>query len=101
AHTAGLDLNEVIHEVVALVHSEVRTHRVALWTELSAALPPVLGDRIQLQQVLLNLRLNDIEALQAVTDRVRELQIRSYRHASGEVGVAVRDAGIGLDPENL
>jgi PAS domain S-box-containing protein len=99
--TAWLDINEVIHEVVALVHSEVRTHRVALWTELSAALPPVRGDRIQLQQVLLNLLLNGIEALQAVTDRVRELQIRSYRHASDEVGVAVRDAGIGLDAENL
>jgi PAS domain S-box-containing protein len=99
--TARLDINDVIHEVIALVHSEVRTHRVALWTELSAALPPVVGDRIQLQQVLLNLLLNGIEALQAVTDRVRELQIRSYRHASDEVGVAVRDAGIGLDPENL
>jgi PAS domain S-box-containing protein len=99
--TAWLDLNDVIHEVSALVHSEVRKHRVALWTDLSPALPPVLGDRIQLQQVLLNLLINGIEALQAVTDRVRELQIRSYRHASDEVGVAVRDAGIGLDPENM
>jgi C4-dicarboxylate-specific signal transduction histidine kinase len=99
--TAWLDLNEVIHEVVALVQSEVRQHRVALWTELSAALPPVLGDRIQLQQVILNLLLNAIEAMQAVTDRMRELQIRSYRHASDEVGVAVQDSGIGLDPQQM
>jgi signal transduction histidine kinase len=99
--TAWLDINEVIHEVIALVHSEVRTHRVALWADLSSVLLPVLGDRIQLQQVMLNLLINGIEAMQAVTDRVRELQIRSYRHASDEVGVAVRDSGIGLDPENM
>jgi signal transduction histidine kinase len=83
------------------VQSEVRKHRVALWTDLSSALPLVLGDRIQLQQVILNLLFNGIEAMQAVTDRVRELQIRSYRHASDEVGVMVRDVGIGLDPENM
>ena len=100
-HTAWLDLNEVIHEVVALMHSEVRKQRVALWTDLSSTLPPVLGDRIQLQQVILNLLLNGIEAMQAVTDRVRELRIRSYRHASDEVGVAVQDSGIGLDPQRM
>jgi PAS domain S-box-containing protein len=98
---AWLDINDVIHEVIALVDSEVRTHRVTLRTELSAALPPVQGDRIQLQQVVLNLLLNGIEAMQTVTGRERELQIRSYRHASDEVGVTLRDTGIGLDPENL
>jgi PAS domain S-box-containing protein len=99
--TAWLAINDVIHEVIALVQSEVRKHRVALWTDLSSALPPVLGDRIQLQQVILNLLINGIEAMNPVTDRVRELQIRSYRHASDEVGVTVRDVGIGLDPENM
>jgi PAS domain S-box-containing protein len=98
---AWLDINDVIHEVIALVHGEARTHSVTIRTELSAALPPVLGDRIQLQQVILNLLLNGIEAMQSVTDRVRELQIQSCRHASDEVGVMVRDAGVGLDPENL
>jgi PAS domain S-box-containing protein len=98
---AWLDINDVIHEVVALVHGEVHSHRVTLRTELAAALPPVLGDRIQLQQVILNLLLNGIEAMQPVTGRVRELQIRSYVHASEEVGVTLRDAGVGLDPENL
>jgi PAS domain S-box-containing protein len=98
---AWLDINEVIQEVIALVHGEVRTHRVALWADLSFALPPVLGDRIQLQQVMLNLLINGIEAMHAVTERVRELQIRSYWHAADEVGVAVRDAGIGLDPGNM
>jgi two-component system sensor kinase FixL len=101
SQTAWLDLNDVIHEVIALVHSKVRQQRGVLRTELSAALPPVLGDRIQLQQVILNLVLNGIEAMQAVTERVRELQIRSYRYAADEVGVAVRDAGIGLDPQQM
>jgi PAS domain S-box-containing protein len=99
--TALLAINDVIHEVIALVQSEVRKHRVALWTDLSSALPLVLGDRIQLQQVILNLLFYGIEAMQAVTDRVRELQIRSYRHASDAVGVMVRDVGIGLDPEQM
>lgn len=72
-----------------------------LWTALSTGLRPVLGDRIQFQQVLLNRLLNGIEALQSVTDRMREVQSRSYQHASGDVCVAVRDSGIGLDPQTL
>ena len=99
--TAWLDLNDVIHEVIALVHGEVRQQRGVLRTELSAALPPVLGDRVQLQQVILNLVINGIEAMQAVTDRPREVHIRSHRHEANNVLVAVRDVGIGLDPENM
>jgi PAS domain S-box-containing protein len=98
---AWLDLNGVINEVIDLVHSEVRTHQVVLRTELSVALPPVLGDRVQLQQVILNLVMNGSEAMAAVTDRPRELLIRSHRHEGDQVLVAVRDAGIGLDPENM
>ena len=75
--------------------------RVALRTELSAALPPVRGDRIQLQQVILNLVINGIEAMHAVTDRPRELQIRSQRHEADTVLVAVQDTGIGLDPQQM
>jgi PAS domain S-box-containing protein len=99
--TAWLDLNDLIREVVALMHSEVRQQRVALRTELSVALPPVLGDRIQLQQVILNLVINGIEAMAAVTDRPREGRIRSQRHEANNVLVAVRDAGIGLDPQQM
>jgi PAS domain S-box-containing protein len=99
--TAWLDLNDVIHEVIALVHSEVRQQRGVLRTELAAALPPVLGDRIQLQQVILNLVINGIEAMQAVTDRPREVRIRSQRHEADNVLVAVQDVGIGLDPQQM
>jgi C4-dicarboxylate-specific signal transduction histidine kinase len=71
--TAWLDINDVIHEVIALVHSQVRKTRVSLRMELSSALPPALGDWVQVQQVLLNLLINGIEAMHSVTDRPREL----------------------------
>jgi PAS domain S-box-containing protein len=98
---AWLDLNDVIREVVALMHGEARQPRVALWTDLAGGLPPVLGDRVQLQQVLLNLLINGIEAMQAVMDRPWELWIRSQRHDVDTVLVAVQDAGIGLDPQQM
>jgi signal transduction histidine kinase len=79
----------------------VRQQRGVLRTELSAALPPVLGDRVQLQQVLINLVINGIDAMQAVTDRPREVRIRSQRHEVDTVLVAVQDAGIGLDPQQM
>ena len=65
------------------------------------ALPPVLGDRVQLQQVLLNLVMNGIEAMAAVTDRPRELLIRSHPHEAAQVLVAVQDTGVGIDPNDL
>jgi C4-dicarboxylate-specific signal transduction histidine kinase len=98
---AWLDLNDVIHEVITLVHSEVRQQRVTLPTDLAAALPPVLGDRIQRQQVMPNLVLNGIDAMAAVTERPRELLIRSHQHEGAQVLVAVRDAGVGLDPPQM
>ena len=98
---ARLDINDVIHEAVAVVHGGVREHRISLRTELSSALLPVLGDRIQLQQVILNLMINGIEAMDPITDRPRELLIKSQMHASDTVLVAVRDSGIGLDPQTL
>jgi signal transduction histidine kinase len=67
--------------------------------DLGADLPPVPGDRVQLQQVILNLLINGVEAMNAVEDRSRELLIRSCRHGLGGVWVGVRDVGIGLDPE--
>jgi signal transduction histidine kinase len=100
-HTVPLDINDIIHEVVDLVQSEVRTHQVVLLTELSDALPPVRGDRVQLEQVLLNLLLNGIEAMDPITDRPRELRISSQRPAPDTVLVAVQDSGIGLSPQSV
>jgi signal transduction histidine kinase len=70
-------------------------------TELAASLPPVQGDRVQLQQVILNLVINGIEATKEVVDRSRELRIRSRPHEAGTVLVTVQDNGIGLKPESL
>jgi signal transduction histidine kinase len=100
-HKARLNLNDVIHEVVLLVHREVLGHRVTLRTELAAALPPVLGDRVQLQQVIMNLVINGIEAMASVTDQPRELLIRSHQPEADQVGVAVQDSGIGIDPADV
>ena len=69
--------------------------------ELAADVPPVLGDRIQLQQVILNLVMNGIEAMNTVTDRPRDMLIRSSPHESDNVLAAVQDSGIGIDRQNL
>ena len=97
----SLNVNDLIHEVIDLVQSDVRNHQVVLQTELSAALPLVLGDRVQLQQVLLNLMLNGIEAMDSIKDRPRELRISSQRNGSDTVLIAVQDSGIGLDAQSM
>jgi len=96
-----LDINDVVHDVVALVQREVLSHRVRLRFNLDADLPPVFGDRVQLQQVIINLMMNGIEAMVGVTERPRELLIRSRRHEGGHVLVAVQDSGIGINSEHL
>jgi PAS domain S-box-containing protein len=98
---ARLAINGVIAEVIALADSELRRHGVALHTDLAAELPPVLGDRIQLQQVLLNLLLNGMEAMRAVTDRPRALIVRSQPEEAAAIRVAVQDAGVGIDSQDL
>jgi signal transduction histidine kinase len=95
---AQLDLNDAIQEVLALTRNELQERGVALHTALTAADRPVVGDRVQLQQVLLNLILNGVEAMSAVTDRPRMLAITSEAVEPGEVLVAVEDTGPGLDP---
>jgi two-component system, LuxR family, sensor kinase FixL len=95
-----LDLNEVIDEVILLFQRELLNNRVALRLELASALPPVLGDRIQLQQVLMNLLINAIQAMAPVTGQPRELLIRSRRHDANQVVLEVMDSGIGITPEN-
>jgi signal transduction histidine kinase len=95
-----LDLNRVIEEILPLVRHEVLTHEVLLRLDLAPSLPPIRGDRIQLQQVVINLMVNGIQAMESVTDRPRELTIRSHLDDSGHVVVAVQDCGVGIDPAN-
>src|SRR6266436_6664414 len=99
--TVPLNINDAIREVVALAGAEARRNRVALRTELAEDLPPVVGDRVQLQQVIINLVMNGTEAMSSVADRPRELLVRSRRVESDRVLVAVQDVGIGIKPENL
>jgi C4-dicarboxylate-specific signal transduction histidine kinase len=99
--TARLVINDVIAEVLALADGELRRHGVALHTDLAADLPPVRADRIQLQQVLLNLLLNGMEAMRGVTDRPRVLLVRSRKDGSDGVLAAVQDAGMGIAPQDL
>jgi signal transduction histidine kinase len=82
-----------------MVQREVLSHGVSLRTELASALPPVLGDRVQLQQVVINLLINGVEAMAPITDRPRELLIRSQPQENGQVHVAVCDSGIGIDSD--
>lgn len=93
-----VDMNEAIREVIALSLGELRTNRVNLRTELADDLPPVTGDRVQLQQVILNLLLNAMEAVKGPEDRPREIVICTAREAGDGVGVSVRDSGVGFDP---
>ena len=94
-----LDINEVIQEVLALARRELSENRVLIEPQLTKALPPVLADRVQLQQILLNLIMNGIEAMTAVTDRPRLLWVQSRNDESGDLLVAVCDSGSGLGSE--
>jgi signal transduction histidine kinase len=93
-----LDINDAVREVQALTRSELQRHGVTLHTDLSADDRPVFGDRVQLQQVLLNLIMNGIEAMRAVTERPKTLAITSEPVEPSGVLVVVEDTGTGLDP---
>jgi PAS domain S-box-containing protein len=95
-----LDVNEIVGETMNIVEHELRRSRVSRRMELSSDLPAVLGDRIQLQQVLLNMLLNSIEAMQPITDRQRELVVRSEQDETQQVRVTVMDCGTGLSAES-
>jgi PAS domain S-box-containing protein len=95
-----LDINQVIHEVLSLMPSVLERHHVSVEMELADEAPLVLADRVQLQQVLLNLSMNGIEAMNLVDDRPRVLRIRSDVCESG-LEVTVQDSGPGLDPRHV
>jgi signal transduction histidine kinase len=95
-----LDVNDIVREVMALVQGELIGHQVSLRMELAPALPAILGDRVQLQQVIINLVMNSIEAMESVRDRPRELLIRSGQDETGRVFVRVTDCGVGISAEN-
>jgi two-component system sensor kinase FixL len=96
-----LDVNEAMFEVIALTRSELRSNGTSLQTELADGLPLIRGDRIQLQQVMLNLILNAVEAMSGSSEAARELLIRTELDGSGGVLIAVQDSGPGLQPESL
>ncbi|MGZ7079926.1 MAG: PAS domain-containing sensor histidine kinase, partial [Thermoanaerobaculia bacterium] len=101
ATTEWVDLNEAASEVIALSRSELQRNRVILRSELAHDLPPVTGDRVQLQQVILNLLLNALDAMSGVDDRPRQLVIRTERDEGDRARLTVQDAGVGLDTENV
>jgi C4-dicarboxylate-specific signal transduction histidine kinase len=94
-----LNINEVIEEAVALTRTETMNNNASVVTELASDLPIVLGDRIQLQQVILNLAMNGIAAMSSMNDRPRRLLIRSQTLDADRVLVAVQDTGTGMSPD--
>jgi signal transduction histidine kinase len=96
-----LDLNEATREVIALSLSDLERNRVVLQSKLAEDLPTITADRIQLQQVILNLLRNASDAMVDVDDRPRRLLLRTEREDGDRVRVSVRDVGVGVDPQNV
>ena len=95
-----LDINEVVNDVTILLQHELSSQQMSLRIELAPGLDLVLGDRVQLQQVILNLVINGIEAMQPITNRPRELLIRTHQEQAGQILVTVSDCGVGLAAES-
>ena len=91
-----LDVNDLVREVIALTQRELISHQVSLRMEFAPNLPIILGDRVQLQQVIINLVMNSVEAMQSVPDRSRELVIRSGQDDAHGVLQRVTDCGVGI-----
>jgi len=92
---------DLVSEVLALVRGELESHQVSLQLELHQELPPVMGDRLQLQQVLLNLIMNAVEAMSSVEGRERSLLVKSELHGAGDLLITVEDSGPGIDPNDM
>jgi len=97
--TESVDLNEAAREVIALLRNELQRGRVSLRVDLAGNLPTVAGDRIQLQQVILNLLLNASDAMSVIEDHPRHLLVRTAREKGNRVRLSVRDCGIGIDAQ--
>jgi PAS domain S-box-containing protein len=96
-----LDVNDVVNEVIELMQHELISHRISLRTELAPSPPKILGDRVQLQQVIINLVMNGIEAMLPVNDRPRELVIRSGQDEACRVLLSVIDCGVGISVDEV
>jgi signal transduction histidine kinase len=96
-----LDVNDLIRDTIALVSSEIIRSQMLLETDLAPNISPLLGDRVQLQQVILNLLMNAIDATSARSDGPREIVVSSQQQRSDQIVIAVRDSGIGIDAANL
>jgi C4-dicarboxylate-specific signal transduction histidine kinase len=95
-----VDVNEVIREMIVLLRNEATRHSISIRTELAADIPPVIGDRVQLQQVMMNLIMNSIDAMTDVAGP-RELAIKSQRAENEQLMVSVSDTGVGLPPQQV
>ena len=93
-----MDINEVIREIIAMLHNEAQRHSVTIRADLDGSLSKVMADSVQVQQVMMNLIMNGIDAMREVTDRPRELFIKSAKHPAG-VLVQVQDSGVGFDSD--
>jgi two-component system sensor kinase FixL len=98
---SSLDMNALIGETLTLTHHQILKHGILLRTELEAGLPAIQGDPVQLQQVILNLILNAIEATSAQSVGPWELRLSSQSHGPDEIVIAIRDSGMGIDPGNI
>jgi signal transduction histidine kinase len=94
-----VDVNDVIREIIALLRSELARYSISVKTRLTTDLPQVLGDRVQLQQVMMNLIMNSVDAMKE-TDWTREVAIKSEQGENGQIQVSVTDTGVGLPPEH-
>jgi PAS domain S-box-containing protein len=96
-----VDLNDAAREVIAMSSAELRRSRSVLQTDFAELLPAVSGDRVQLQQVILNLLLNATDAMAGIEDRPRTLRVQTEMHGSDSIQLLVRDSGVGLDPRGI
>jgi signal transduction histidine kinase len=94
-------VNDLVDEVLALVHGELESHQISGQNEMLDGLPRVMAERVQLQQVLLNLITNAIESMSSITDRERVLAVRSRVCEPGHVLITVEDSGTGIDPSQM
>src|SRR5262249_54059950 len=96
-----IDVNDLVNDVLVLIQSTIQKEAISVRTDLRPDIPPVLAGRTQLQQVVMNLIANAIEAMRAVNDREKQLVIETAVHEPASVLISVKDTGTGIDPDNL